>query len=84
VTQGTDSDNATYVQETLKLSLPANMSLVSNPPRDLYAQFGIGELGLASLFDSSMFAKVGELRKKGIKNTLTIGVSRFFLSATRF
>lgn len=55
----------------LKLDLPSNAQIVSDPEREIYAAYGVGQIGLMAIFGGDVMSKVGELRKEGISAFLS-------------
>ena len=62
-----------FVMKELDLSLPTNVKCHGDTQRDVYAAYGLGEIGITSVINRNVLSQLGELKKEGITNRLTRG-----------
>ena len=69
----TTSDLEQFVANEVGLSLPTNVKCHGDPQRDVYAAYGLGEIGITSVINRNVLSQLGDLKKEGITNRLTRG-----------
>lgn len=68
MTHATEEQNITWLK-SLNLELPGNVEMLGDPSRQLYAQWGVGEIGLSKIFALDGLKKVAELVRTPLRIT---------------